>query len=144
MSTQQLAGRLFSYRDLGNQALRGFDEPVRAWQVLGASDVESRFEALRSEATPLMGRDGDIELFCRHWTQAKVGSGRTVSYRASLASASHALPLPCEVGWWASLHSVLLLLFPRLASPAGLEPATLNLEESEMRSWMQPDAFRSK
>ena len=40
-------GRLFEYRDFGSLTLKGFAENVSAWQVLGASAVESRFEALR-------------------------------------------------------------------------------------------------
>ena len=44
-------GGLFDYRDLGRVALKGFAETVRAWQVLGASAAESRFEALRAGAT---------------------------------------------------------------------------------------------
>ena len=47
-STRRLTGGLFDYRDLGTVALKGFAETVPAWQVLGASAAESRFEALRA------------------------------------------------------------------------------------------------
>jgi class 3 adenylate cyclase len=40
---------LFEIEDLGSQALAGFAEPQRAWQVIGESGVLNRFEALRSE-----------------------------------------------------------------------------------------------
>src|SRR5262249_18286248 len=46
-STRRLVGDLFEYRDLGPVALKGFAEPMPAWQVLRPSGVESRFEALR-------------------------------------------------------------------------------------------------
>jgi predicted ATPase len=36
----------------------------------------SRFEALRSEATPLIGRDEELNLLLRRWQQAKAGEGR--------------------------------------------------------------------
>jgi predicted ATPase len=38
----------------------------------------SRFEALRSGATPLVGRDEELELLIRRWEQAKSGEGRVV------------------------------------------------------------------
>ncbi len=38
----------------------------------------SRFEALRSETTPLVGRDEELELLLRRWQQAKAGEGRVV------------------------------------------------------------------
>ena len=38
----------------------------------------SRFEALRSGETPLVGRDEEVELLIRRWQQAKSGEGRVV------------------------------------------------------------------
>jgi class 3 adenylate cyclase len=51
-STRRQLGGLFDIEDLGPQALAGFADPPRAWQVIGESGVVSRFEALRSQATP--------------------------------------------------------------------------------------------
>jgi hypothetical protein len=48
--------------------------PVQAWQVLGPSTVESRFEAQRGAVlTPLVGREEELELLRRSWQQAKAG-----------------------------------------------------------------------
>jgi class 3 adenylate cyclase len=77
-STRRLTGGLFEYRDLGSVTLKGFAENVPAWQVLGASAVESRFEALRATTTPLIGRDEEIDLLMRRWEQAKRGDGQVV------------------------------------------------------------------
>jgi class 3 adenylate cyclase len=44
-STRRLTGGHFDYRELGGLALKGFDEPVSAWEVLAESVLESRFEA---------------------------------------------------------------------------------------------------
>jgi hypothetical protein len=77
-STRRLIGGLFEYRDLGAVALKGLGENVPAWQVLRASAVESRFEALRSTKTPLIGRDEEIELLMRPWQEAKQGDGQVV------------------------------------------------------------------
>jgi predicted ATPase len=47
-------------------------------QVVGESGVVSRFEALRTQATPLVGRDEERDLLLRRWHQAKIGEGRVV------------------------------------------------------------------
>ena len=77
-STRRQIGALFEIEDLGPQPLAGFAEPQRAWRVVGESGVVSRFEALRSEATPLVGRDEELDLLLRRWQQAKAGEGRAV------------------------------------------------------------------
>jgi predicted ATPase len=40
--------------------------------------VESRFEALRTATTPLVGRDEEVDLLLRRWEQAKRGDGCVV------------------------------------------------------------------
>jgi class 3 adenylate cyclase/predicted ATPase len=78
-STWRLTGGLFEYRDLGRVALKGLSALVQAWQVLGSSTVESRFEARHGAAlTPLVGRDEELELLLRRWQQAKAGDGSVV------------------------------------------------------------------
>ena len=77
-STRRQIGTLFEIEDLGPQPLAGFAEPQRAWRVVGESGVVSRFEALRSGTTPLVGRDEELDLLLRRWQQAKSGEGRVV------------------------------------------------------------------
>src|SRR5215813_10198762 len=77
-ATRRQIGQLFDLEDLGPQQLAGFAELQRAWRVLGESGKVSRFEALRSGETPLVGRDEEIELLRRRWEQAKSGEGRVV------------------------------------------------------------------
>jgi class 3 adenylate cyclase/predicted ATPase len=77
-STLQQIGELFDLEDIGPQRLAGFAEPQRAWRVLGESAEVSRFEALRSGTSPLVGRDEEVELLLRRWGQAKSGEGRVV------------------------------------------------------------------
>jgi len=76
--TRRQLGTLFEIEDLGLQPLAGFGEPQRAWRVVGGSGVVSRFEALRSGTTPLVGRDEELDLLLRRWQQAKSGQGRVV------------------------------------------------------------------
>jgi class 3 adenylate cyclase len=77
-STRRQIGALFEVEDLGTQSLAGFAVLQHAWRVIGQSGVVSRFEALRSEAAPLVGRDEELELLLRRWQQAKAGGGRVV------------------------------------------------------------------
>jgi predicted ATPase len=46
--------------------------------VLGESAVVSRFEALRSRETSLVGREEELELLLRRWEQVRGGEGRAV------------------------------------------------------------------
>jgi hypothetical protein len=75
-TTRRLLGNLFEYCDLGALELKGFAEPLQVYQVLRPGLMESRFEALRSEATPLIGRDQELGLLVRCWEQARAGEGR--------------------------------------------------------------------
>jgi class 3 adenylate cyclase len=79
-STHKLTGEIFEYEELGEVELKGFVAPVAAWRVRGEGAVESRFEALHSAAAlaPLVGREEEIQLLLRRWTQAKEGEGRVV------------------------------------------------------------------
>src|SRR5216683_783792 len=77
-ATRRQIGGLFDLEDLGPQALAGFAEPQPAWRVIGESGMLSRFEALRSGTTPLVGRGEELDLLLRRWQQAKTGEGRVV------------------------------------------------------------------
>ena len=83
--TRRQLGTLFDVEDLGTQPLAGFAEPQRAWRVIGESGVVSRFEALRSGATPLVGRDEELELLRRRWQQAKTAEGAVEVVRQQTA-----------------------------------------------------------
>src|SRR5215471_8361367 len=77
-STRKLLGNLFELADLPSKDLKGIDGPVRAFAALRPSAVESRFEALRTATTPLVGRDEELALLMRRWEQAKAGDGCVV------------------------------------------------------------------
>jgi class 3 adenylate cyclase/predicted ATPase len=77
--TRRLLGDLFEFEDLGTRELKGIPGPVRAWTVLRASSVESRFEALHASGlTALVGREEESELLLRRWSRAKIGEGQVV------------------------------------------------------------------
>jgi class 3 adenylate cyclase/predicted ATPase len=77
-STHRLIGRLFDCRALGAVQMKGFTAPVQVWRVLTESAVESRFDALRSSQTPLVGRHEELDLAMRRWRQAQQGDGCVV------------------------------------------------------------------
>ena len=77
-ATRRQIGGLFECQDLGTVELKGLPVAVPAWQVLSENRTLGQFEALRSGATPLVGRDEEMELLLRRWEQAKAGNGRVV------------------------------------------------------------------
>jgi class 3 adenylate cyclase len=79
-STRRLVGSTFELTDLGEHNLKGIAEPVHAWRVERALAAESRFDANRGSTalTPLVGREGEVDLLLRRWAQAKDGEGQVV------------------------------------------------------------------
>jgi class 3 adenylate cyclase/predicted ATPase len=78
-TTRRLLGSLFELKDLGARDLKGVAAPVRAWEALRASTVESRFEALHASGlTALVGREEETELLLRRWSRAKRDEGQVV------------------------------------------------------------------
>ena len=61
--TRDAAGDMFAFRSLGTQILKGFNQPVAAWELLSQLHSLSRFHATRGRRRlgPLVGRD--VELF---------------------------------------------------------------------------------
>ena len=79
-NTWRLTEAYFSFRDLGNVTLKGWPTPMRVWQPLGATGMESRFEAQHQTGLLplLLGREEEIELLMRRWRTARQGDGRAV------------------------------------------------------------------
>jgi class 3 adenylate cyclase/predicted ATPase len=133
-STRRLVGSLFEYQSLGEVELKGLPAPVPAFRVIGESRVGSRFEALRSGETPLVGREEELELLRRRWEQARSGTGRVVlisaepgigksrlaeSFRENIAGEPH-----IRLRYFCSPHCQDSALFPfirQLERTAGFE-----------------------
>ncbi len=78
-STHRLIDGHFECRNLGPVMLKGWAEPMSTWQVVGTSEVESRFEAQhRTRLNAPIGRDEEIELLLRRWQHVKRGEGCVV------------------------------------------------------------------
>jgi class 3 adenylate cyclase/tetratricopeptide (TPR) repeat protein len=79
-STRRLIGNAFDLSDLGEYDLKGIAEPVHAWRVERALTTDSRFEARHGQEglTPLVGREEEVDLLLRRWSQAQDGEGQVV------------------------------------------------------------------
>ena len=78
-STRRLVGDLFQLVGLDSLQLKGFAEPVPAWQVVGERRAESRFEALHgAHVTPLVGRGEELDLMLSRWRLAEQRAGQVV------------------------------------------------------------------
>ncbi len=77
-STHRLIGNAFELSYLGEHDLKGIAEPVHAWRVERGLLTESRFDASRGgqALTPLVGRDEELDLLLRRWSQAKEHEGQ--------------------------------------------------------------------
>jgi class 3 adenylate cyclase len=78
-ATRAMLGGHFDLDDLGAYELKGFAEPVPAWRVLSARDIESRFAATRTgSSAPLVGRQEETGLLLRAWDGTSHGRGQVV------------------------------------------------------------------
>jgi hypothetical protein len=78
-ATRAMLGDHFDLEALGAYDLKGFAEPVPAWRVLSARDVESRFAATRTGSfAPLVGRQEEMGLLLRAWEGSGRGRGQVV------------------------------------------------------------------
>ena len=78
-ATQRLVHGLFECQALGPQTLKGISPPVSVYRVRGESTAQSRFEvAVGAGLTPLVGREEELGVLQRRWTQAKEGAGQVV------------------------------------------------------------------
>jgi predicted ATPase len=78
-ATVPLLGGFFACRPLGPHCLKGFPQPLQAYQVLYESTARSRLEAAGSSGlTPLVGREQEIALLRERWAQVTDGLGQVV------------------------------------------------------------------
>jgi hypothetical protein len=76
---QRLTRGIFEYQELPSLLEHGATRLGRAFQVIGEAAIESRFEALHDQGlTPLVGREEELDLLLRRWSQSKDGEGQVV------------------------------------------------------------------
>ncbi len=78
-ATRRMVGNLFSLTALEAQTVKGFAEPIQAFEVAGERLGLSRFEATRStDRAQFFGRGQEVALLLDRWEQAKAGDGQLV------------------------------------------------------------------
>jgi predicted ATPase len=77
--TARLVQRDFILEELGTRELKGVASPVAVFRVEGLREIDDEIaESERSEFSDLVGRDEEIGLLLRRWTQSKEGLGQIV------------------------------------------------------------------
>jgi class 3 adenylate cyclase/predicted ATPase len=77
--TRRLLARRFEFADLGDHPVKGQEQSVRVWGVLGASAVPTRLEAHQSsQFTPLAGREQPLTVLLKCYERARQGAGQVL------------------------------------------------------------------
>ena len=77
--TRRLLGGVFALADMGKQPVKGIDNPVHLYQVLGEETAGSRFDArYRNDYGALVGRGRELEVLLDRWQVARGGDGQVV------------------------------------------------------------------
>jgi len=75
--TKSLIGEQFDWHDLGAHLLKGISGAVNAWQVLGESSVEGRYDARSNlRHSTLVGRERELDSLKQRWGHSCKGQGQ--------------------------------------------------------------------
>jgi len=78
-ATRKVTRGFFNYRDLGQISLRGFPQPLQAWEVEQINAAVSRFHArLIGQRTPFVGRRVEFDVLAKRWARSQAGRGHVV------------------------------------------------------------------
>lgn len=79
--TRELVGDLFEVEELGEHRLKGFELPIRAWNVLGERRGIDRFGSRRVSIglSAFVGREHEQSLLARKWSATVDGHGQAVA-----------------------------------------------------------------
>lgn len=77
--TYKLTDGYFAFKDLGKTQVKGVEEPLNVYEVLGAGPLRTRFQVTaRRGLTRFVGRQSEMEQLRNALTQAKAGHGQIV------------------------------------------------------------------
>jgi class 3 adenylate cyclase len=81
--TFKLTEGLFRFEALGEFAVKGKEEPVKAYRVIAPSTSRTRFDVSAERGlTPFVGRERELELLLDGFERSKVGRGQAISIMA--------------------------------------------------------------
>jgi class 3 adenylate cyclase len=79
-NTFKLTEGLFRYEALGEYAVKGKEEPVKAYRVIAPSTLRTRFDVSAERGlTPFVGRERELELLLDGFERSKTGRGQAFS-----------------------------------------------------------------
>jgi class 3 adenylate cyclase/predicted ATPase len=77
--THKLTAGYFEFKALGRTQVKGVEEPLNVYEVVGAGPLRTRLQvAARRGLTRFVGRHTELEQLRRAWDQAKAGHGQVV------------------------------------------------------------------
>ena len=77
--THRLTEGYFAFKDLGQTQIKGVEEPLHVYEVLGAGPLRTKLQvAARRGLTRFVGRQREVEQLQHALTQAKAGHGQIV------------------------------------------------------------------
>ena len=77
--TYKLTEGYFAFKDLGQTQIKGVEEPLNIYEVLGAGPLRTRLQvAARRGLTRFVGRQSELEQLHKALDQAKAGHGQIV------------------------------------------------------------------
>ena len=80
VDTFKLTEGLFRFESLGEKAIKGKQESVRVYQVIGPSTRRTRFDVSADQGlSPFVGRERELELLRDSFERARQGQGQAVS-----------------------------------------------------------------
>ena len=79
-NTYRLTKGFFQFQPLGEVQVKGKEEPVKAYRVLGLGSASTRLgAAVMQGLTPFIGREREMELLMDAYERAKAGRGQAIS-----------------------------------------------------------------
>jgi class 3 adenylate cyclase/tetratricopeptide (TPR) repeat protein len=77
--TQRLTDGYFAFKDLGKTQIKGVEEPLTVYEVLGVGPLRTRLQvSVRRGLTRFVGRHSELEQMKQAFDQAKAGHGQIV------------------------------------------------------------------
>src|SRR6267142_2129817 len=77
--TQKLTAGYFEFKALGKTQVKGVEEPLTVYEVLGAGPLRTRLQvAMRRGLTRFVGRHGEMAQLQHAWAHAQAGHGQIV------------------------------------------------------------------
>jgi len=78
--TYQFTEGLFQFEALGENKIKGKEEPIQIYRVIGPSSMRTRFDVSAERGlTPLIGRERELELLIDGFERTRSGRGQAIS-----------------------------------------------------------------